>query len=44
MADAAGLTKKEEFGPIIEQGKMFGFGWIPRESMTQSFTQEGLVL
>lgn len=28
MANAAGLKKKEEFGPILEQGKMFGFGWI----------------
>lgn len=27
-ADAAGLKKKEAFGPILEKGKVFGFGWI----------------
>lgn len=28
LADSAGLKKKLEFGPILEKGKMFGFGWI----------------
>ena len=28
MAEAAGLTKKEAFGPILESGSLFGFGWI----------------
>lgn len=28
MADAAGLKKKEAFGPILESGGVFGFGWI----------------
>lgn len=28
LATSAGLQKKQEFGPILEQGKMFGFGWI----------------
>ena len=28
MAGDAGLKRKEEFGPILEKGKMFGFGWI----------------
>lgn len=28
IADSAGLKKKEQFGPILEKGKMFGFGWI----------------
>jgi hypothetical protein len=28
MADAAGLKKKDAFGPILESGRMFGFGWI----------------
>lgn len=28
LADSAKLKKKEEFGPILEKGKMFGFGWI----------------
>jgi hypothetical protein len=28
MADAAGVKKKEAFGPILEKPKMFGFGWI----------------
>ncbi len=28
MADAKGLKKKQEFGPILEKGKMFGSGWI----------------
>jgi hypothetical protein len=27
-AEAAGLTKKEAFGPILESGRLFGFGWI----------------
>lgn len=28
LADAAGLKKKEAFGPILEWSKMFGFSWI----------------
>ena len=28
MADSAGVKKKETFGPIMESGKSFGFGWI----------------
>ncbi len=28
MATDAGLKKTQEFGPILEEGKMFGFGWI----------------
>ena len=28
MADAVGLKKKQEFGPILEKGKRLGFGWI----------------
>jgi hypothetical protein len=28
LADQAGLKKKEAFGPILESGKLFGFGWI----------------
>ncbi len=27
-AEAAGLKKKEAFGPILESGRLFGFGWI----------------
>lgn len=27
-ADAAGYKKKAAFGPILEYGPMFGFGWI----------------
>ena len=28
MAHAANLKRKEHSGPILESGKMFGFGWI----------------
>jgi hypothetical protein len=28
MAEAKGLKKKEAFGPILESGRLFGFGWI----------------
>lgn len=28
LADAAGVKKKEDFGPILESSKMFGSGWI----------------
>lgn len=28
LAQKAGLKKKEDLGPILERGKMFGFGWI----------------
>ena len=28
MVETAGLKKKESFGPILESGKIFGFGWI----------------
>lgn len=28
MAGKAGLKKKEAHGPILESGKLFGFGWI----------------
>ncbi len=28
LAESAGLKKEESFGPILEKGKMFGFGWI----------------
>jgi hypothetical protein len=28
FADSAGLKTKQAFGPILEKGKMFGFGWI----------------
>jgi hypothetical protein len=28
LADKAGVQKKEAFGPILESGKSFGFGWI----------------
>jgi hypothetical protein len=28
MAESAGLKLKEKFGPNLESGKMFGFGWI----------------
>lgn len=28
MADAAGVKKMENFGPILEKGKLLGFGWI----------------
>lgn len=31
LATAASLKKKQDFGPILEQGKMFGFGWIGLE-------------
>ncbi len=27
-AEAAGLKKKEAFGPILESGRLIGFGWI----------------
>lgn len=27
-AERAGLKKKEAFGPILESGRLFGFGWI----------------
>ncbi len=28
LAEKAGLKKREAFGPILESGRMFGFGWI----------------
>lgn len=28
LADAAGVKKKEAFGPILEKGSLFGKGWI----------------
>lgn len=28
MAESAGVNLKEQFGPILESGKSFGFGWI----------------
>lgn len=28
MAEVAGLKKKESHGPILESGRLFGFGWI----------------
>ena len=31
MADNAGLEQKEAFGPILESGRRFGFGWIAIE-------------
>jgi hypothetical protein len=28
LAESAGVKKKEKFGPILEKGSLFGFGWI----------------
>lgn len=43
MAGAAGLKKKQEFGPILEQGKLFGFGWIGVEVEKPSEKRDDVV-
>ncbi len=47
MAGTAGLKKKEAFGPILESGRLFGFGWIgvevdkPKEDRSDVIHVEG---
>lgn len=43
LADKAGLQKKDTFGPIIERGKMFGFGWIGVEVNKPSMPRDDVV-
>lgn len=43
MAGAAGLKKKLEFGPILEKGKMFGFGWIGVEVETPNQKRDDVI-
>ncbi len=31
LANQAGVKKKEKHGPILESGKLFGYGWIGAE-------------
>jgi hypothetical protein len=43
LADAAGVKKKLEFGPILEKGSMFGFGWIGVEIEQPKNAREDVV-
>lgn len=43
MAESADLKLKEKFGPILESGKMFGFGWIGVEVEKLSESRDDVV-
>lgn len=42
-ANSTGLKKKQEFGPILEKGKMFGFGWIGVEVYRPSGNRDDVI-
>lgn len=42
-AETAGLTKTQKHGPILEKGKLFGFGWIGVEVQKPTHPRDDVV-